>query len=133
MFSINGSSSVNFTIDIVPPNISVLSPTNSTFDSSGVPLNFVIDDSVSHISYVLDGIENVTVGGNTTLTKLTNGEHSVTVYLTDKAGNTGVSELVYFTVDMPGPFSSAVVVTVSVVALTAVAAGFAIYSRKRKQ
>ena len=106
---------------------------NSTYDSSSVPLNFVVDDSVSHILHVLDGMENMTVGGNTTLTKLTNGEHCVTLYVTDKAGNIGVSELVYFIVDMSATFSTAVVVTVSVVALTSVDAGFAIYSRKRKQ
>ena len=132
MFSINGSSSVNFTIDVVSPNISVLSPMNSTYDSSNVPLNFVVDDSVSHISYVLNGMENVTVGGNTTLTKLTNGEHSVTVYVTDKAGNIGISELVYFTVDMPETLSTAVAVTASVAALTVVAAGFMIYLKKRR-
>jgi hypothetical protein len=72
-FKIIGSSSVSFTIDNTPPKISIISPENKMHETSDVPLNFAVNESVSQISYVLDGQENVSISGNTTLTGLTDG------------------------------------------------------------
>jgi hypothetical protein len=68
-----------------------------------ISLNFTVNETVTQISYVLDGKENVTVASNTILTNLPYGEHNVTVYATDIAGNVGSSETVIFTVAKPDP------------------------------
>jgi hypothetical protein len=132
--SINSSIATgHFTLDSTPPNVSFLS-TEKAYTTSDFPLNFTVNESVSKISYVLDGQENITVAGNTTLTELTSGAHNVTVYAWDTAGNTGASETVYFTVaEEPEPFPTALVAA-TVVAIVATGSGLfaAYYLRKRK-
>jgi len=49
----------------------------------------------------LDGQENVTIAGNTTLVGLSSGVHNVTVYACDDAGNVGSLETLTFTVAKP--------------------------------
>jgi len=130
-FSIDVSSSISFTIAGLP-SISILSLENKTYNTSDIPLNFTVNEPVSKISYVLDGLENVTIDGNTTLTRLSDGKHNVTVYATDEAGNTGISETMYFNVDTPEPFPTALV-TASVVSIAAIIVGLAFYFKKRKR
>jgi hypothetical protein len=129
MFSINGSSSVSFTID-ASPSVSALSLVNMTYDSSDVPLIFIVSEPVSQMSYSLDGKENVTISGNTTLAGLANGDHTITIYAKDEMGNTGFSEKVYFTVEVPFPTTIVVAPLASVVVVGAV---LAIYFKKRKR
>jgi hypothetical protein len=131
-FSANDSSVVVFTIDTTPPSISVLSLENRRFNSSDVPLNFGVDEPFEKASYVLDGQQNVTITGNTTLTGLPNGDHNVTIYAIDEAGNTGVSETIYFSIDVPEPFPTAMVVAVSVAIIALVGVGLLVYFKKRK-
>jgi hypothetical protein len=137
MFSISGSSSVNFFIDAVSPSVSVLSPVSSKYDASNIPLNFSVSEPVSNISYSLDGQDNITMLGNITLTNLTNGTHNVTVYAWDPAGNIGASETVNFiiakvTESQTEPFST-ILVTISFGAsVVAVAVGVLVYFKKRK-
>lgn len=100
-FKIIGSSSVSFAIDTAAPEVTVFSPENTIYDTPDVPLNFTVSESVSNFSYVLDWQENVTIGGNTTLSGLSNGVHSVTVYAQDVAGNSGASETISFSVELP--------------------------------
>jgi hypothetical protein len=114
-------------IDTTPPNVSVLSIENKTFVNSTVPLDFTVNDLVTQISYSLDGHDNVTIAGNTTLTGLSNGEHYITVYYTDIAGNVG-SETTYFSVEVPFP---TVTVTASATAIAAIGVGILVYFRKR--
>jgi len=59
-------------------------------------LSFTVDEATSWIGYSLDGQVNVTIAGNTTLSGLSDGSHSLIVYANDTAGNTGASEIVYF-------------------------------------
>jgi len=127
MFSINGSSSVSFTID-VSPSVSALSLVNMTYNSADVPLIFTVSEPVSQMSYSLDGNENVTVSGNTTLTELANGDHNITLYAKDESGNTGVSETVYFTVMVPFPATMVIAPIASVAVIGAV---LPFYLRKR--
>ena len=153
------SGNVSFTIDAIfekvfpdkiPPVISVLSVENKTYDTSDVPLNCTVNESVTQITYSLDGQENVTIpvgqapynfdgqenlmiAGKTTLTNLTDGEHSLTVYATDEAGNTGASETIYFNVEVPEPFPTVPVAAASVAAVVVVGAGLLIYFKKRKR
>ena len=85
------------TLDSTPPNISILSPENKTYNDA-VPLNFTLNENVSQVTYSLDGHVNTTIAGNTTLTELSTGSHNVTMYARDVAGNTGASETIYFTI-----------------------------------
>jgi hypothetical protein len=73
-------SNVFFRVDTVPQNITLVKPENSTYMSADVVLQFFIDERASWIGYSLDGQENVTIAGNTTLTSLPNGDHNLTVY-----------------------------------------------------
>jgi hypothetical protein len=118
-------------VDFVAPSIKVLSPENKTYDTSSVPLNFTVNEAVSQITYRLDGEENVAISGNTTLTGLANGNHNLTVYAKDEAGNIGVSETIYFSVEVPEPYPILLVSAVFVAAI-AVAAGVLVYFKKRK-
>jgi hypothetical protein len=68
-----------------------------------------------------------------TLAGLPNGEHNLTIYATDTAGNIGSSETMYFTVDVPEPFPTVPVATASVVAAVVVGAGLLVYFKKRKR
>jgi hypothetical protein len=129
-YTLIGSSIVNFTID-TPPDVSILALENTTYNVSDVSLNFTVSQAVSKITYCLDGQENVTIGGNTTLTGLPNGEHNITVYATDEAGNVGASETMYFSVDAPEPFPTTIVVA-SAASAAIVGIGILVYLKKRK-
>jgi hypothetical protein len=74
----------------------------------------------------------MTVAGNTTLADLSMGEHNVTVYAWDTAGNMGASETVTFTVAVPAPFPTVPVAAASVAVVAAVIAGLLVYFKKRK-
>jgi hypothetical protein len=142
-FSIVGSSSVFFTtgiqVDTTPPRISLLSIENKTYDTNDFQLNFTVNEKISQISYVLDGQENVTITGNTILTELPNGEHNITVYATDEAGNTGASETKTFIVAQPEPepeaepFPTTLVAAASLATVAVVGMGLAVYLVKFKK
>ena len=133
---INSSSdNVYFTVDTASPRISVLSLENKTYYMSSVPLNFTVDELNSQIKYSLDGQENVSISGNMTLTNLSFGEHNLTVFAMDEAGNTGASETINFTTSRepePEPFPVVPVATVSVVVAVVVAASLLVYHKKRR-
>ena len=75
----------------------------------------------------------MTISGNTTLTGLPNGDHNVTVYATDEFGNTGASQIIYFSVEVPEPFPTALVATASGTALAIVGVVLLVYLKKRKR
>lgn len=129
-FELAGVSVINFTVDTTPPKISILSLKNKTYDTSDVPLDFALNESISQVSYVLDGGENLTIASNTTLTGLPNGEHNVTVYATDLAGNIGSSETITFTVAKPEPFPTTPIAASA--AAVAISAGLLVYFKKRR-
>ena len=125
------SVTVFFNVDTVPPKIVFSSPKNVTHNSSDVSLDFTVDELCSKCSYSLDGQDNVTIAGNMTLAALPNGEHNVTIYAIDEAGNTGVSKTIYFTVDVPEPFPTTLVVA-SVATVAVVGVSLLVYFKKRK-
>ena len=131
-FFINGSSLAFFTVDLTPPTISILSIENKTYYTSDIPLTVATNETLSKIAYSIDGHENLTTDGNTTLTNLPVGEHGITVYITDEAGNTGTSETVFFTVEEPSPFSPLLIVTASIASLFVIGAALLGYFKKRK-
>jgi parallel beta-helix repeat protein len=89
--------------DTIPPMILVLSPENKTYATRNVALTFMINESVSWMSYSLDGGANVTLTQNSTLTALADGAHSLIVYASDAVGNTGGSAVIVFVVDSTPP------------------------------
>jgi hypothetical protein len=143
---------IGFSVNI-PPTVSILSPeTNKEYTASDVPLNFTVNKSFLQVSYSLDGQANVTHAKNTTLTGLSRGSHTLTLYATDTAGNTGKSDTIRFTVaqetkpqqpepsqsqgetgpQSSEPFPTALVAVIVVVVVAAVGAALLVYFRKRK-
>lgn len=86
--------------DTTPPSISVKSPENKTYPVNDVPLAFTVSELTSWIGYSLDSQNNVTISCNTTLFGLSNGPHTIIIYVNDTVGNMGASEMVYFTIKM---------------------------------
>jgi hypothetical protein len=127
----SSSNTVYFTVDTTSPRITILSLENQTYYTSNVPLNFTVNEVTTQISYSLDGQNNVTLTGNTTLTGLSNGLHNVTVYASDELENTGASETISFGV-AEEPFPVAPVAAASVAAIAAVGVGLLVYFKKRK-
>lgn len=88
-------------IDITPPILTIVSPSNgTTYNLSWVDLNYSVNEDTLIVNYSLDGKENVTITGNTTLKNLTSDEHNLTVYVQDLGGNLNHST-VYFNVTAP--------------------------------
>jgi hypothetical protein len=133
-----GSSSVDFTIN-APPSIVILSPENETYETEDLPLFFTVNEPVKWVGYSLDGKENVTVTGNSTITNLTNGFHSITVYANDTSGNMGTSQTMNFYVNKPGvimPLNSTqtiIAVSVVIAVVVAIGVGLQIYRKKHKR
>ena len=131
-FEITGYSTVSFFKDLVPPRITVLSPLNTTYASSEVELDFTVSEAVSQILYSLDGKENLTIAGNTTLTGLVNGEHTVTLYVADLAGNAASSKPLFFTVNSPA-FPFVPVAMVAIISSILLCVGLLVSFKKRKK
>jgi hypothetical protein len=121
-----------------PPNILLISPENKTYHQSTISLNFTLDEPISQIEYSVDGRNNVTIIGNTTLTDLSIGEHNFTVYATDVEGKIGASETITFTVSKPEqpepkPFPTTLVAIASGVSVAIIGLGLLVYFKKRKR
>lgn len=131
-YYVTGVSEVNFVVDATPPKVTVLSFENRKYQSSDLPLTFTVNESVSQMSYSLDGEEAVIVAGNTTLANLPFGEHNVTVCATDIVGNIGVSETIYFSIEEPPkPFPTTMIIAPAA-SVTVLGMGLTVYLKKRK-
>jgi len=97
------SDTIQFIVEAASPKISVLLPTNKSYNAHDIPLNFTVNEPVSRIAYSLNEQSSVTVAGNTTLTGLPDGTYSIVAYATDKAGKTNSSDVIYFGIDTTAP------------------------------
>jgi thiol-disulfide isomerase/thioredoxin len=103
--------------------ITILSPQDREYTASVVPLNFTISQPAAWIGYSLDGHDNVTISGNTSLTDLAEGTHEVVVYFREEGGTTVHANTVQFSIDtatqQTGPPYKliAIIVGASIVAL----------------
>ena len=136
-FYIDASAVISFTVDAViddvPPNI-VLSVENKTYYTTDIPLGFSVNEPTTQVTYCLDGQDNVTVAGNTTLTNLPYGQHNLTVYATDKVGNAGASETIIFNIAKPPePFPTTLVAAASGASLAVTGLGLLVYIKKRQK
>jgi len=130
-FEMANYSTVSFTKDLIPPRISVLSPQNTTYTTPDVKLDFTFSEDVSQILYSLDNKGNQTISGNATLTGLLNGEHSVTLFAADLAGNAVSSKTLFFNVNSPEPFPIVPVAVATVISLILLCTGLMVYLKKR--
>ncbi len=87
----------------VPPKLEILSPENKTYIRSDVPLVLSMSRPATWIGYSLDGGSTVTILGDTELLELSEGNHSIQVFITDAFGNAVSSESVAFSVDTFSP------------------------------
>ena len=134
------SSSAEFTIDTHYKilEIVILSPQNKTYSATEVPLTFTCNKQIWSADYILEGESgHMSLSGNTTLTGLMNGTHTITVRVLAEGG--GASQTVYFiiaqeTEPQPEPFPTLLVVAVSVVVVAVVVVGVSVlvYFKKRK-
>ncbi len=65
-----------------------------------------------------------------TLSELQNGSHNLTVYATDRFGNSGVSKIVYLSVEVPFPATLIIVAATAIVATGGAALVYFIKARK---
>jgi hypothetical protein len=108
--------------------LSILSLENKTYYAPNIDLNFTVNEANSQVKYSLDGKKNTTLSENTLLTGLTNGNHNLTVYAMDEAGNTA-SQTIHFNIAESFPTLIFVVVLIIV---AVVATGILVYFKKRK-
>jgi hypothetical protein len=109
-----------------PPSISWISQQNKTYTENYVPLNFSLSQPTQWTAYSLDGQANVTLDGNTTLTGLPNGQHTVIIYANDTYGNTAIPQTITFNMKVPAPFPTIEVTATLIVIVRIVAAIFLI-------
>ena len=116
------SNTILFSIDTIIPTVTFPSLENKTYTPFDVTINCTINEKISQLTYSLDEQEIVnspvleinnehgfSVVGKPVLTNLSDGEHSIVFYATDKAGNVGVSETLYFIVDAQESFPTIIV------------------------
>ncbi len=123
------------TPDLTAPAITMVTTENKTFQTSNVPLEFIVNEPISHATYNLNGTGEFNIQGNTTLEGLQLGHYTLLLYVWDVAGNRG-TQLVHFNVTEPSPASDISTLTVTVAASTmAVCLLFAalVLTRKRKK
>jgi hypothetical protein len=143
-------SSVEFTINTQYryPEVSILSPQNKTYTTTEVPLIWACDEQKIVADYMIDFLsqiplyayytlfENEYLPGNTTLTGLINGTHTLTVNVITERGS--AFQTVHFTVSIkeqlpPEPFPAILVIASAIVAtVVLVSIGLLLYSIKRK-
>jgi N-acetylneuraminic acid mutarotase len=125
--NMGSSNQVFFSVDTIPPNIMITVPQNQSYGSTDIQLTFTVNKTTTWLGYSLDGQQNVTIIGNVTLPALSNGSHRLTVYATDKVGNTG-SKTIYFNI---APFPTITVVAVAASVTIALAAGYLVFDRRK--
>jgi hypothetical protein len=84
----------------------------------------------------LDGLDNVTIAGNMSLTGLSSGLHNITVYALDAYGVSDASKTFHFNIaeePKKEPFPITVVAAASVAAIAVVGVGLLVYFKKRKK
>ena len=91
------SSTVSFTVDTIPPTLTIQLPANTTYTTTNRSLNFTTDATAAFCQYSLNGAANVSLPScaNTTFTAAQGG-NTITVYANDTLGNTNSSTNNFF-------------------------------------
>ena len=117
--------------DTTPPIISIMSPQNKSYTTANILINCSINEAVEEIKYSIDGQAKITFAENFTLTELSEGEHNLIIYATDIFGNVGSSATLFFTVDVPEPLPTNLII--ASVAIIVVGLGILAYFKKYKK
>ena len=125
--NMGSSNTVYFSVDTLPPNITILIPQNQSYDSTDIQLTFNVNENVTSLAYSLDGQENIEIIGNITLPALTNGSHRLTLSATDDFGNS-TEKTVSFNI---APFPIVAVVAVLAIVTIALAGGYLLFKRRK--
>lgn len=118
-----------------PPTVIVVSPRNITYSTTSISLSYTVNKATSWVGYSLDGASNITINGNTTLSDLSYGAHSIIVYAEDTDENKVASETIYFTVAQGASSSEAFptwILTIIVVVVVAVILFFFVRIMRKK-
>jgi hypothetical protein len=86
--------------DVIPPFVTMISPTNQTYTTLNIGLSIVANEPIDSFVYSLNQGENVTFSGNVTV-KVSYSLNKLVVYARDLEGNVGFS-LVTFRVNFLG-------------------------------
>lgn len=125
--NMGASNRVYFSVNSLPPQITIETPLNQSYGSNDIQLTFVLNQNTTKLSYSLDGGANVTIEGNVTLAALSDGSHYVTIYVTGIYGLSN-SATVYFNV---APFPTLTVVGIAASAIIVVASVYLLLPRKK--
>ncbi len=125
--NMGASNTVTFIIDTLPPDIVITLPQNRSYDANEIQLTFTVNEAVSYLAYSLDGQGNVTIIGNITLPALADGSHHLTLYATDKVGNSAQRTVTF---DI-APFPMVTVVAVLTVVIIVLAGAFLFMKREK--
>ena len=89
-------------VDRTAPDVTIVEPTpeDRKYTSGSIPLEVAADEPVADWTYSLDGEPERPFDPNGTIPNVGEGDHTVTVYATDRAGNTG-STIRSFSVEDP--------------------------------
>jgi len=97
---------VTIILDIIPPNLTIISPLNTTYANSSIFLNYSVSDNfaVNSCWYSLDSGANTTLANCLTLlfSSLSDGGHKIIVYANDTLGNLNSSSI-SFSIDTTPP------------------------------
>jgi hypothetical protein len=132
-YSIRASKTIFFSVDTTAPNISLQSIADKTFTSPNVDLTTLTNEPIMNASYSLDGQATVAFNGNTTLTDLTIGSHTITVNAFDAAGNMGMATTA-FTVQSPNTetFPVAAIIVLGAVSAVLACVGVVVFLKKKQ-
>lgn len=96
----NVSTSLVFCVH-APPLIDNVTVENQTYAKIARPMLFHVNEAASWIGMSLDGEGNLTIYGNCTLTGLSEGNHTMTIFCNDTFGNMVKSDTIFFTITLP--------------------------------
>ncbi len=96
--------STSFTVDTTAPVVTVGHAPSGRVPAANAYLDYTVNDPAATVWCSVDGgVAAVCGGGHVDLTGLPSGPHTVSLYATDAAGNTGASVTAGFTMDNTAP------------------------------
>ena len=96
----SGGCGVVFMVNAVTPRVSVVSPGQlKTYNRTTLPLVFNVSEPFAWLAYSLDGAAALIIAGNTTLSGVSEGVHTLVVQAQDLGGSIGESTSVKFKVE----------------------------------
>lgn len=95
---------IQITVTIKPPlSISIINPTNTTYNSKSVNVSYSIIGSSNYtLKIYINGNQNSTVLLNNTLWPFTEGYNNLTLIVTDQLGHVAISSI-FFSIDTTPP------------------------------